>query len=713
MNYANDFLTDEDKDNFFNIAESLKKHRRADLSDVIDNDNAIEKLYVDFLENNQILKETLKSNTTFLIGRKGTGKSTIIGRFQYEIRKKPNVLSLYIDVKKVHDLSANIDESIIIDYQNITKTDYNYLKKYLLYKNFLTDILKEIKTEIKNNTANKIRLSIQKLNPFNKEIFEQEIDSLINNLDNTDKQQDIKILTQRTINTTSSDKQGHTLAGELRGSVDLNKVGVSAGATGKFSSENNECITQEYSEIFIKYFDLKNFIQKIKNVLKPFNINRIYICLDDFSEIEEDSMKIFVDTIIAPLNNWTDEFIKFKICAYPGRIYFGDMDPIKIDQINLDYYNLYSTRMSKDMEKEAIAYTKRLLDNRCNIIAHKPFSHFIDTERYTENYFYETIFHMTSNVPRNLGWLLFYTNRKTISKGKRITIQDLKTSIQEYYNEIIKPYTSSQRFIKQTYEEQLKNYQVNELFNVIINCAKNNKSEVGKSTSDIFKDYDINNAPTSFFYVSPDYEKLLESLELNFFITKYSEQNGQDGNKKSFYWINYGACEDEKIIFGKGNSHKYIVQRRFDYTQKIHEYINNLKFLECSNCGATYQLEKEESLKMFDMLCPNCKQGYCSKKTVDIVLPKKIREENLLSSFEYNLLNILRVNERPLFASLIAADMDCYYQKISRKSISLKNKGLLIVEENNYDKKYNTKYGVRNYYYLTEKAIEIYFRENS
>lgn len=69
-------------DTFLSMTDSLSKYRRADLKDG-DGNNLIEELYVDPLENDLILKSMLKENTTLLMGRKGTGKSTIINRFQH------------------------------------------------------------------------------------------------------------------------------------------------------------------------------------------------------------------------------------------------------------------------------------------------------------------------------------------------------------------------------------------------------------------------------------------------------------------------------------------------------------------------------------------------------------------------------------------------------------------------------------------------------
>lgn len=86
-------FTHEDKDNFFNAIESLKKYRRADLLDERGR-NLLETLYTDLLPNDHILKKSIKENTTFLIGRKGTGKSTIFLCLEQELRKKDNYLPL-------------------------------------------------------------------------------------------------------------------------------------------------------------------------------------------------------------------------------------------------------------------------------------------------------------------------------------------------------------------------------------------------------------------------------------------------------------------------------------------------------------------------------------------------------------------------------------------------------------------------------------------
>lgn len=131
-------ISQKNKDNFFNLVDSLKKCRRADLSDVSKNKDVIEKLYVDPLDNDLILKSISKLNTTILTGRRGTGKSTIIARLQHDIRKSNDRLSLYIDVKSIFEQSKAFSYSTEKYSDHFSVQDLN---KYLIYKSFLKEII--------------------------------------------------------------------------------------------------------------------------------------------------------------------------------------------------------------------------------------------------------------------------------------------------------------------------------------------------------------------------------------------------------------------------------------------------------------------------------------------------------------------------------------------------------------------------------------------
>src|SRR5438067_12273412 len=98
--------TQDQLEEFRAAAQSLKLYRRAELEDELHNKSLIKDLYVDPLPAEHVFRTILKPNTTFLIGRKGTGKSTIFQRLQYELRHLEGYASAYIDIKTTYEEST-------------------------------------------------------------------------------------------------------------------------------------------------------------------------------------------------------------------------------------------------------------------------------------------------------------------------------------------------------------------------------------------------------------------------------------------------------------------------------------------------------------------------------------------------------------------------------------------------------------------------------
>jgi pantothenate kinase-related protein Tda10 len=90
---------------FHDAVQSLKLYRRAELPGQEDNSEVVKRLYVDPLPNDYIFETVLRPNTTFIIGRKGTGKSTIFQRLQYELNKDKKKTSAYLDIKTIYESS--------------------------------------------------------------------------------------------------------------------------------------------------------------------------------------------------------------------------------------------------------------------------------------------------------------------------------------------------------------------------------------------------------------------------------------------------------------------------------------------------------------------------------------------------------------------------------------------------------------------------------
>jgi len=697
-------ISQKDKDNFFSLVDSLKKCRRADLSDVSDNKEVIEKLYVDPLDNDLILKSVLKLNTTILTGRRGTGKSTIIARLQYDIRKSKDRLSLYIDVKSIFEQS----KGFVYDSENyVDHFSTQDLNNYLVYKSFLKEIISEIKNELKTNTLNFYLAKITKLFGPDKTAYEEELNRIFDEIEKFE-YTDVEVLKRNKV--VANDQVGSSVKQKIGANVNVGLGGLTKGALhaehNTSESEQNS-INQEFSEALLKSFNPILIMRSIKELLKTIGVNHVYICLDDFSEIDYDAMKVFVDVIIAPLNNLSDEFFKFKIAAYPGRLYLGDIDPQKIEQIKLDFYELYQARTIKDVHLQAQESIKHLIEKRTDFFCKKTPDNFFDTTKSSMADYYKAIFDITSSVPRNVGWILWYANQQSVSKDKRITLSDLSIAAEKHYIDTVKPYFSQNQFMREPFDMKLEKFHLHQLLTSFIEAAKLNKREILVSDSKIFAK-DKTKPPTSHFYINKKLEGVLKPLEMQFFITKYNEQKDQDSSElMSFFSLNYGLCMSENINYGRGSDRKYIIQRRFNNTKSLQDYLCEAKHITCNNknCGATHDYEKLPMIEMFDMLCPTCKTGECTIEhaKVDIDLAE---DRVLLPEFDMQLINSLKVDS-PQYPSGLAMELDCTYQKIGKRATKLKDSGYLKSKKMTREKEV----GERNYYSLTDLAFETYFTE--
>lgn len=575
----------------------------------------------------------------------------------------------------------------------------------MIYKSFLKEIISDIKLEIKTNTIKFYLAKITKYFGPDKAAFEEELNRIFDDIEKFE-YMDVEVLKQKRI--LSNDENSSSL--EQKASLDIGmgpSFNLKGGVNAEFGTSNSDksSLNEEFSEVLLKCFNPVLIMRSIRQLLKDIGINHVFICLDDFSEIDYDAMKVFVDVIIAPLNNLSDEFFKFKIAAYPGRVYLGDIDPQKIEQIRLDFYELYQARTITDVHSQAQESIKKLIEKRTQFFCKKTPEDFFDTSKTTLNDYYKTLFDITSCVPRNVGWILWYANQQSIAKDKKITLNDLSIAAEKHFIDTVKPYFSQNQFMREPFDMKLEKYHLHQLLERFINAAKINKRDILVSDSKVFAK-DKSKPPTSHFYINKKFEDVLKPLEMKFFVTKYNEQKDQDSSEMmSFFSLNYGLCVSEDIHFGRGSDRKYVIQRRFNNTKSLREYLCNAKHIACNNprCKATHDYEMLSMIEMFDMLCPKCKSGNCSIEhaNVDIELAD---EKILLPEFDMQFINCLKVDS-PQYPSGLAQELDCTYQKVGKRAAKLKDMGFLKTKEMIRNKSL----GKRKYYSLTDEALNTYF----
>jgi hypothetical protein len=681
-------------------AQSLKLYRRAELEDEVHNKSLIKDLYVDPLPSEHVFNTVLKSNTTFLIGRKGTGKSTVFQRVQYELRQMKGYASAYVDIKTVFEASATDQE--LLPMLGPDTLNSEQIQRLSLYRAFIKAVITEIKEEIKK----KLRGSAWE---WLKDTFTSSSDELFESLDDLLEKADAAEFTSvlGIKRETLSNTAGHKRAIETttQAGATVSKLpSFSGSASKKQSSESTLNAEVTYGDVLMRVFNIKEVLLRLKTVLNTVGIKHLFVFVDDFSELPEDAMAVVVDTLLAPLNNWSEELIKFKIAAYPNRVYYGQIDKTKIDEIYLDLYRLYGTSDVSAMEEKAIDFTKRLVNSRLQYFAECGLEPFIESD---EESIWKLFFYASMGNPRILGHLLYYLHESHLIYSNKVGIKAIRDAAGRYYEEKIEPYFKISKFLHESFGERASLFSLKELLESIVHRARELKRH---RESAVMRDLQ-GTPPTSHFHVAVELESLLATLELNFFLTKYYEMSDRDGRKVAVYALSFGLCQKYAIAFGRPTEKRehrlYFVERIFDYTPLLRDFMKQNQEIRCATCDTTFELDMLDALKLFEMRCPSCKSGTCALTNLSRKYEKlleSVAPDLLLPPTELGILQTLKVEKRPMYAGEIATEMDRSYQLVGKRGKILAERGLV-------DRSFNEQ--SRRTFQITTMAETTYFSNDA
>jgi DNA-binding MarR family transcriptional regulator len=688
----------EEVASFYLAADSLRKYRRAELVDDKSGDSLLEELYCDPLPAQGLSTRLSSPTTTLIVGRKGTGKSTVFQKLQHDVRKTRDRITAYVDIKTVWD-SAQVDVAL---QEKVSKIEHALpppaIERLLIYRAFLRNVVIEIKAELQKKLSESLWEKIKNSFSSRHENLYKELDSFIENYSD---ENFIRVIGVKSIKNKDQGSSSATTQGQLATSASLSpeKFGATVSADFKTGSEVKNSGESEYSDLLLNVFNPADLIFKLKEVLKKSGFRYLYVLIDDFSELPVEPMRAVVDVLLAPLNNLSDEFIKLKIAAYPGRIYLGAIDRTKIDEVYLDLFKLYGSGDITRLEESGIDFTRRLVLQRLShYCGGDPFRFF---ERGVDEVFRQ-LFNACLCNPRILGHLLVYLYDSHVAAGKLIGLRAIGEASRKFYEEKVESYFQTGRFLQEAFEERSSIYSLKELLESFVQRAR----ELRRHTSNIFSEIE-GVPPTSHFYIAPEHESLLATLELNFFVTKYFEMSNREGKIVAVFALNLGLCEKYSISFGRPRGQRvfrlYFVERVFDYSPQILNYLRNNQEIVCGNCGTRYELVDLDKLKFYNMRCPNCSTGTCRvinlSKKYEVEL-QSVRAELLLPKTELGILQTLESSGESMRAGDIAEELDCSHQLIGRRAKNLEERKL--VDRSLGDD------GRRNYA-LTELAKHSYF----
>lgn len=677
-------------EDFLKFASSLKLIRKAEIE--LEGKNVIDDIYTDLLPNNGILNMVNLPRTSILKGRKGTGKSTIFQKSQNDMLVRSDVVTIYIDVKTLYD-NATPTLNVGTDIEQVDQE----IKKYFIYKNFLFEVINKAQENFEKSL--KSQSLCKRFTGFITGIHEdinRDFKEMRNNIDDVVKQIDMSLY-QKIQNTEEKSDNDVTNLGAV--------ISTSPEITLETEITKGNLYKKEFISVMHQYFDIKkcliNQFLKIRDSLK---VKYIYIYLDDYSEMDEEAQEVFMDWFVAPLNNTSEDFVKFKIATYPKRFYMGKLDNQKIDEINLDFYGaLNSYKNIVKMEEISLDYIKRLIKNRFDVfLPSEEISDYFDMQ---EDDLFELLFDMTLNVPRKIGFILTYCYTTHITLNKKITKVALNAAARRYYEEVTKEYFEANKYVIRAFDELATIENLKCLVEKIISKEQENNVIVNQQEK--------RGLPTSHFIVNNNLCKLLDTLELNGYISTYNKLNDKDNIPSTLYALDYGLCQKYMIEYGRpkeSSLRQYYLERKFTFNNVVKEHFNSSQVLECPN-GHIFPFEEFDKLNSFGMICPQCAQigkyvkcvtQITNRNIIELIKTYADMKMRLNDDLEYGILSYLRHNDGQSYsASEIAENLDCTYQLITKRADKLIDKELIKVDRK--DK--------RRYFILTDWAKEIFASE--
>lgn len=655
-------------DRFLEFAESLKLVRKTRIEDFV-NDKTIDDIYTDLLPNNGVISRLNLPRTTILVGRKGTGKSTIFQKSQKDLVANKKCISIYIDVKSLYDNSSpNFPHDFIEQNKEF--------QKYLIYSNLIREIIIETKNRLDDFVKKSILKKIIGFDSYQIEQINIQLNEIENSINDVIKQVDGSLI--------QNFKQINENQSENNDSLGL-KISKDPSIDITTGSKTVKSIKTEFESTLINYLDIKkSLISKLTKLKEILDIDHLYIFLDDYSEIDENAQKIFMDWFIAPLNNLSDDFIKFKIAVYPHRFYYGMLDNGKIDEISLEFFDAFYTfekeaDISK-METLALDYTKRLLKKRLKLFF--PNNHWDKYFSMNEDELFDILFSVSFNNPRKIGYILSYCHESCLIHNTTITKEAIENASKRYYNDITLKYFLANQFVTRPFADKISNEHQYELINKIIERQKINSTTANRTR--------IPGRPSNHFVVNKEICNLLDNLELNGFITTYNYVQDNNSNLSKIYSLDFGLCKSHNLNFSRAYNTKliqYFTQSRFNMNILISDYFNKTQLLRCPN-GHEFPYELLESLQKFKMRCPDCIENgdmnsYCEIALSDSEIREKLtqienKRLNKISLYEFLILDYLHNFEKTVSVNKISTTIDKSEDTVKLNINKLLEKGLIV-----------------------------------
>jgi hypothetical protein len=603
--------------------------------------------YVDYYG---FLNQIISENDQLIVGRRGTGKTTLLYRALVECMRswnptnhsiaKTRTLAIYLDLNKCQSLTDSDAEDF---------TEFEHI--------FVTELCESLTEEIRRSWPavdaepglfGRLFKSAEARNAH-------DVRKLLDKLAQT-----LQSGLPRVIDPSGTIEQRELLKTKKGDETSFGaKVAEvpSASFLAKYSEE--DLLEQEdKSQFSVTYrLTIADILRVLGELREKAQISAIYLLVDEFSGLHEDLQRRFSTLLKKLIGN--HEGVYVKLCAITDKYTLGSSVILQRDlfevSLDLDAFVERSDSLNAAMsELEGLA--ERIVTQR--LLAYG----FNDTKAVFEepSEIWKELSREAMGVPRTLGIVLKQAWNRASVGSRKIRKSDIEVGI---------------RYASKAYVNQLEGAAkdnaaipsfVGDIWDTIIGRAEAERAKI--------------EAPASHFMVLPKNEAKLKYLSMFFVIHLLTSGRTTKKEKlsRSLYCIDYGICLENNLMFSTDKN--ILRQQRFAYDDDLTQFdscferVTEPKYV-CRTCGTMY-LESEITIK--GSILTICSKDRSELDPYDLnSLDKKYTEE------EIKIVGAIRSASatEKLLARQVADDVGCYIQKVSKFGEKLEREGVIAREK--------------------------------
>jgi hypothetical protein len=595
--------------------------------------NRLADYYVDYYG---FLNQILSENDQLIVGRRGTGKTTLLYRALVECMRswnstiktvaKPRTLAIYVDLNKCQSLT-DIDDGRFSEFEHVFVSELcdaitEEIGRSWPAVNASPGFFKRLFKSAERKKAADTKKLLDQL----AEILQSGLPRIVDYSGRVDK---------RDLTKAKDENEG---AASFKLS-ELPALEAKAKMRNEVSSEQEE--KAGYSVSYrLTIADIVRIIGALRDAA---NLSSVILLIDEFSALSEDLQRRFTTLLKKLVGNHAGLYV--KLCAITDKYTLGSALILQRDlfeiSLDLDAFVERSDSLNSAMS-ELENLTEKIITERLRVYARlSPGQIFEDpSETWRE------LSRSAMGVPRTLGIVLKQAWSRAYSARRRIIN---KTDIEYGIRYAAKAYLNQLEGAAKG-AVALPEY-ITEIYDAILSRAVAERTKVA--------------LPASHFMVLPRNEVKLKYLSMFFVVHLLTKGRTTKKEKfsRSLYCIDYGICLENNLGFATDKN--ILRQQRFAYDDELSQFDplfekeSEPKYI-CPVCGTVY---RESELRIKGKVLAFCMDDKTTLQKYDLgALERRYTEE------EIKIIGSIRSSlpEDHLTARRVADDVGCYVQKVAK-----------------------------------------------